>query len=76
MELPERLQKILECLRKYQDKGGIDTFKLSYQAQNTRPSNEIVTLRKLGFNIATIPTKNKNTGKIYYRYLLLSEPEL
>ena len=74
MELKERVQKVLECLREYQSKGGIDTFRLSHQAQNTRPSNEIVVLRKLGYDIDTIPTKNQNTGKIYYRYLLISEP--
>lgn len=72
--MKERVEKVLSYLREYQDKGGIDTFKLMYKCRNTRPSNEIVVLRKLGYNIATTTHKNKSTGKNYYKYLLISEP--
>lgn len=72
--MSERVEKVLNYLREYQNKGGIDTFKLMYKCRNTRPSNEIVILRKLGYNIATITHRNKSTGKNYYKYLLISEP--
>lgn len=74
MILKEREQNVLNYLREYKEKGGIDTFKLMYKAKNTRPANEVSELRKKGFNIVTIPCKNRNTEKIYYKYLLISEP--
>lgn len=72
--LNKREIKVLAVLREYKAKGGVDTFKLSEATKNTRPSNEIVTLRKKGYNIRTITCKNENTGKTYYKYLLVGEP--
>lgn len=70
--LNKREIAVIEVLRK--NKQGLSTFELMRQTQNTRPSNEIVTLRQKGFNINTTYEKNEITGKTYGVYTLLSEP--
>ena len=69
--LNKREIAVRNALRKFKN---ISSFKLMSETQSTRPSNEIVTLRKKGYVIKTTYEKNENTGKIYGVYTLISEP--
>lgn len=72
--LNKREQTVLDVLREYQKNNVvITTFELMQKAHNTRPSNEIVTLRKKGYLIKTFYFKS-DKGKLYGGYLLISEP--
>ena len=71
-ELNKRELKVLEVLRKYEN--GVSTMLLMEKANNTRPSNEIVTLRKKGYNIQTMYKTNEKTKKFFGVYKLLNEP--
>lgn len=62
-ELNKRELKVLEVLRKYEN--GVSTMLLMEKANNTRPSNEIVTLRKKGYNIQTMYKTNEKTKKFF-----------
>jgi len=70
VELNSRENAIIEYLKgKYK----VSTFELMSGCKTTRPSNEIVTLRKKGFNIITEYEKNPNTNKRYGVYTLLDK---
>jgi hypothetical protein len=71
-ELNKREFKVLEVLRKY--KNGISTMLLIQKTEMTRPQNEIVTLRKKGYNIQTMYKTNEKTKKFFGVYKLLNEP--
>lgn len=73
-ELNNRELTILNLLREF--KKGISTMVLMQKANNTRPSNEIVTLRKKGYNIKTYYRKNEKTGSIYGVYKLEEQIEI
>ena len=51
----------------------VSTFELMNSCKTTRPSNEIVTLRKKGYNIITEYEKNPKTNKRYGVYTLIEK---
>lgn len=53
---------------------GISTMELIRLTNTTRPNTTIYNLRKKGFVIETIRTRNPNTNKSYGIYELISEP--
>ena len=67
-ELTKRQSRVYKVLKKH--KTGIDTLRLGNESKNTRPSNIISELRKLGFKIKTVYKKNEATGSYYGVYIL------
>lgn len=71
VELTNREQRIYSYFREHNNNA--TTMELVEKCNNTRPSNEIVTMRKKGLKIITTWNKNENTGTIYAIYVLIDK---